>query len=110
MRSSRYNRRKFLSAVTASAAGAALINSNAGSLTANAPSDSSPFNPANKSEYFFTDGLTYLNTGTIGPCRRETVRESMRDWEELESFPVKFYGKSGAENLAEKTRTIAARF
>lgn len=63
-----------------------------------------------KSEYLFGDGLIYLNTGTIGPCRRETVRQSVKDWEELESFPVKFYGGWGAEALAEKTRTIAARF
>ena len=63
-----------------------------------------------KSEYLFADGLAYLNTGTLGPCRRDTIEEATRQWEELESFPVKFYGGFGAESLAEKTRTIAARF
>ena len=63
-----------------------------------------------KSEYLFTNGLTYLNTGTLGPCRRDTIEEATRIWEELESFPVKFYGNNGAESLAEKTRTIAAKF
>lgn len=61
-------------------------------------------------EYLFADDLTYLNTGTLGPCRRETIEASMRAWEELESLPVKFYGLFGAEELAEKTRMSAARF
>jgi len=67
-------------------------------------------NQFTNNEYLFAEGLTYLNTGTLGPCRRETLEASMKAWEELESFPVKFYGKFGAESLAEKTRTIAARF
>ncbi len=62
------------------------------------------------SEYLFTEGLTYLNTGTLGPCRRETIEETQKIWKELETFPVKFYGKWGAEELAEKTRITAARF
>jgi selenocysteine lyase/cysteine desulfurase len=66
--------------------------------------------PSPASEYLFADGLTYLNTGTIGPCRRETIETSMNAWKDLESMPVKFYGGMGAEALAEKTRTIAARF
>ena len=63
-----------------------------------------------KNEYLFADGITYLNTGTLGPCRRETIEASLKAWEELESLPVKFYGKFGAEEFAEKTRTLAARF
>jgi selenocysteine lyase/cysteine desulfurase len=63
-----------------------------------------------KGEYMLADGLTYLNTGTIGPCRRATVGETLKRWEELESMPVKFYGGNGAEPLAERTRQIAARF
>ena len=62
------------------------------------------------SEYLFTDGISYMNCGTIGPCRRETIDDSLKAWQELESQPVKFYGIQGAEALAEKTRTIAARF
>jgi len=52
--------------------------------------------PAAASDYLFADGLTYLNTGTLGPCRRETVQESTKTWEELESLPLKFYGGNGA--------------
>lgn len=63
-----------------------------------------------KTEYLLPKGLTYLNTGTLGPCRRETIEASMRAWEDLETMPVKFYGGHGAEALAEKTRTVAARF
>jgi selenocysteine lyase/cysteine desulfurase len=46
----------------------------------------------------------------LGPCRRETIEASLKSWEELESQPVKFYGIQGAEALAERTRTVAARF
>lgn len=110
MKSSKYNRRKFLGAITASAAGGVFVNSIFPLSTANAQTNSLLSGQGAKSEYLFADGLTYLNTGTLGPCRRDTVEESLKAWEELESLPVKFYGKSGAEALAEKTRTIAARF
>ena len=62
------------------------------------------------SEYLFAEGISYLNTGTIGPCRAETIDASMKAWQDLESMPVKFYGIQGAEELAERTRTVAARF
>lgn len=110
MTSSKHNRRKFLGGITASAAGAALINSISPFSAANAQSNSSLAGPDIKSEYLFANGLTYLNTGTLGPCRRDTIEEATRVWEELESMPVKFYGGFGAESLAEKTRIIAARF
>ncbi len=103
MNSNKYDRRKFLGAVTAGTAGGVLLNTMSPVSTANAHAKV-------KSGYLFADGLTYLNTGTLGPCRRETVEESMRMWKDLEALPVKFYGKFGAEELAEKTRTIAARF
>jgi selenocysteine lyase/cysteine desulfurase len=105
MKSIGYNRRRFLGAVTAGTAGGVFLNS-----PFYAASDALLSHPDSAADYFFADGLTYLNTGTLGPCRRETVQESTKMWEELESFPVKFYGISGAEGLAEKTRTIAARF
>jgi selenocysteine lyase/cysteine desulfurase len=101
-----FDRRKFLGTVTASAAGSVLL----GSLTDDARAESLILDPRSKSEYLFADGLTYLNTGTIGPCRRETVEESMRMWEELESLPTKVYPKIGSPELAEKTRATAARF
>ncbi len=70
-----------------------------------------PFLPGQtESDYLFSEGLTYLNTGTLGPCRRETIEAVLKMWQELESLPVKFYGKFGAEELAEKTRAIASKF
>jgi selenocysteine lyase/cysteine desulfurase len=64
-----------------------------------------------KGEYLLAEGLTYLNTGTLGPCRRATINETLKRWEDLESNPVSFYGKAlGAESLAEKTRSAAANF
>ncbi|HKP70584.1 MAG TPA: aminotransferase class V-fold PLP-dependent enzyme [Pyrinomonadaceae bacterium] len=95
------NRRTFLSAATAGATGGLLAKSVHGSTQ---------WSPSSPSEYLFADGLTYLNTGTIGPCRRETIDASLKAWQDLESMPVKFYGGFGAEALAEKTRTIAAKF
>jgi len=61
-------------------------------------------------EYLFANGVTYLNTGTLGPCRRETIEESLKKWEFLESLPTKFYGLMDAKPLAEKTRATAAKF
>lgn len=99
-----------MGAITASAAGGGLINAIAPFSAANAQTSSLLSGQKTKSEYLFANGLTYLNTGTLGPCRRDTIEEATRVWEELESLPVKFYGKFGAESLAEKTRTIAAGF
>ena len=107
---SKYNRRNFLGAISVSTAGGILINAIAPFSAANAQTNSLLSDQKSKSEYLFDEGLTYLNTGTLGPCRRETIEESKKTWEALESLPVKFYGKFGAEPLAEKTRTIAARF
>jgi selenocysteine lyase/cysteine desulfurase len=105
MTSSVHNRRTFISAITAGAAGGLLAKTVLPSSVANAASL-----PSSAGEYLIADGITYMNTGTIGPCRRETIDASMKAWDELESLPVKFYGIQGAEALAEKTRTVAARF
>jgi len=105
MTSSKHNRRTFLSAATVGAAGGLLAKTVFPSTVA---ADSATLFLSN--EYLFTDGITYLNTGTLGPCRRETIEASMKAWEVLESNPVKFYGNLGARELAEKTRTTAAKF
>ena len=109
MKPVKHNRRKFLGAVSASTAGGFFINA-ISPFSSNAQPNSFFTVPDLQNEYLFTEGLTYLNTGTLGPCRRETIEASKKAWEELESLPVKFYGKFGAEELAEKTRTTAARF
>src|SRR5215472_2163563 len=102
MKSKKYNRRKFLGTVTASAAGGILADAISPLSTANAQTNSflaqaSSLPSSQKtSEYLFADGLTYLNTGTLGPCRRDTVAEATTEWESLESLPVRFYGLFGA--------------
>ncbi len=102
------NRRKFLSSVSAGLAGGLLINT-ISPHKINAQEKLVMATPDN-GEYLFTPGMVYLNTGTLGPCRKDTIAESMNAWEQLESIPLKYYGRWGAESLAEKTRTTAARF
>jgi len=105
MRPGNHNRRKFLSSLSAGAAGGLLINTLT-PLSSSARSNS--FLPDN--EFLFEPGLVYLNSGTLGPCRKETIEATKKAWEELETLPLKFYGRWGAEELAEKTRRTAARF
>jgi len=110
MKSGNYNRRKFLTSISTGAAGGLFMNTVSPFSAVNAQTNSLLADQKTKDEYLFTDGLIYLNAGTLGPCRRDTLEATKKTWEELESLPVKFYGKFGAESLAEKTRTIAARF
>lgn len=97
MQSVEANRRRFLASLTSATAGGLWLSSPAAAAGA-------------KGEFLLAEGLTYLNTGTIGPCRRATLNETLKRWEDLESNPVSFYGKFGAESLAEKTRSVAASF
>ena len=83
---SKYNRRNFLGAISVSTAGGILINAITPFSAANAQTNSLFSDQKSKSEYLFDEGLTYLNTGTLGPCRRDTVEESKKVWEELESL------------------------
>jgi selenocysteine lyase/cysteine desulfurase len=99
------NRRAFLSTIAAGAAGGFLTKAVSPSTAANAAALPSP-----ASEFLITNGVTYLNTGALGPCRRETIEESMKAWEILQTQPTKFYGLMDAKPLAEKTRTTAAKF
>lgn len=109
MQSDDLSRKKFLITLGSAAAGGALLNSFFPLASANAQG-SMLFKKKPQSDYFFTEGLTYLNTGTLGPCRRETVEEVLDFWQELETLPMKYYGRFGAEELAEKTRDTAAKF
>ena len=63
-----------------------------------------------RSEFLLGAGLAYLNTGTIGPCRRATLETTQRAWETLESNPVAHYGRYAGEALIDETRTAASRF
>ena len=101
MQPDKHNRRKFLKTLGAGAAAGLLMDPPASGFS------NTNILAAAESEYLFGEGITYLNTGTLGPCRRETIEASMKAWDDLETLPVKFYGKFGAEELAEKTRTTA---
>lgn len=109
MKSDKYNRKQFFATIGSATAGGILLNTIFPFASIQAQVNSFSSGQAGN-EYLFANGLTYLNTGTLGPCRRDTIEESLKMWEELESLPVKFYGKFGAESLAEKTRGIAAGF
>lgn len=106
MKPNQYNRKKFFQSLGLATAGTLFANMIPFSA---ASADPFYYDPSND-EYLFSKGLTYMNSGTLGPCRKETIDESMNMWKQLESFPVKFYGKFGAEAWAEKTRSIAAGF
>src|ERR1044071_3861769 len=109
MNPNKINRKKFFSTIGSAGAGGFLLNSIFPFSSAQAETNSFSTGQPD-GEYLLEEGLIYMNTGTLGPCRRETVEESLKFWKELESFPVKFYGGFGAESLAEKTRQTAARF
>ena len=65
---------------------------------------------AAQGDFLMTDGLTYLNTGTIGPSRRATIDATQRAWEMLEANPIAHYGQRVGAPMLEDTRTVAAKF
>lgn len=57
-------------------------------------------------EYMLEPGLTYLNTGSLGPTPRSILDAVMRAWTDLEMNPVnKAYGGT-THALADKTREL----
>ena len=103
MKTDKYNRKKFFKQFGSVTAASVLVNMLPFSSAHAEPHLSFSGDPGD--DYLFSEGLTYLNTGTLGPCRNETIKESIEYWKQLESFPVQFYGGFGAEALAEKTGT-----
>lgn len=99
MRHSSADRRQFLQTLAGGAA-ASLVPTAAPLTTPSAA----------EREFLLTEGLTYLNTGTIGPCRRATLEATQRAWTTLEANPVAHYGRFAGEALIEDTRTVAAKF
>ena len=61
-------------------------------------------------EFLLADGLTYLNTGTIGPSRRATIDATKRAWEALEANPIAHYGQQVGAPMIDDTRNVAAKF
>jgi selenocysteine lyase/cysteine desulfurase len=47
--------------------------------------------PAPASDYYLDSNVTYLNTGTLGPCPRFVVENATRDWQILETMPANEY-------------------
>ena len=110
MNAGNVSRKQFLQIASAGMAGAVFLDALAFPSSLNAQMlRGHPAKPG-KNGYFFPNGLIYLNTGTLGPCRQNTIEASVQSWQSLESLPVQFYGKFGAEALAEKTRMVAAAF
>jgi selenocysteine lyase/cysteine desulfurase len=93
------DRRQFLHALAGSAAATLLP----------------PLAPANAAaaaerEFLLTEGLSYLNTGTIGPTRRATMEATQHAWVALEANPIAHYGQLAGLPMKEDTRTVAATF
>jgi selenocysteine lyase/cysteine desulfurase len=65
---------------------------------------------ASRGDFLLADGLTYLNTGTIGPSRRATVDATQRAWEALEANPTAHYGQRVGAPMLDDTRAVAAKF
>jgi selenocysteine lyase/cysteine desulfurase len=65
---------------------------------------------ATETGFLLSPGLAYLNTGTIGPCRRATIEATQTAWEALEANPVAHYGRDAGASLIEDTRAVAAEF
>ena len=82
----------------------------AGGATAGLLPTFAPLAAAAEREFLLTDGLTYLNTGTIGPSRRATIDATQRAWAALEANPVAHYGQLAGRSMREDTRTVAAKF
>ena len=99
MRPLRGDRRRFLHTV----AGGAVVGLLPGGVAAPAAAKA-------EREFLLDPGLAYLNTGTIGPCRRATLEATQRAWATLEANPIAHYGRYKGEALIEDTRTVAARF
>jgi selenocysteine lyase/cysteine desulfurase len=103
MRPSSAERRQFLQAIAGGAAAGLL------------PTFGRPTAPAlttapAEGEFLLTDGLTYLNTGTIGPSRRATIDATQRAWVALEANPIAHYGQLAGQAIREDTRAVAATF
>ena len=90
MRPSSADRRQFLHTLAGGAA--ASLVPNAVPVTASETAER---------EFHLAEGLTYLNTGTIGPCRRATLEATQRAWATLETNPVAHYGRFAGEALLE---------
>lgn len=63
---------------------------------------------AEVSEWMLEPGLTYLNTGSLGPTPRSVLNEVLKAWTDLELNPVNKAYNGTTYILAEKTREAVA--
>jgi selenocysteine lyase/cysteine desulfurase len=81
-----------------------------GSVTASAQVPSAS-HPVPNSEYLLAPGLTYLNTGSLGPTPRTVLERTLQAWYELESNPVgMMWGHGAVIDETDKVRALAAQF
>ncbi len=99
-------RRAFVSSV-----GAALVGTQLPGFTrAVEPREDVPRGLApHSSDFLFDPGLTYLQTGSLGPSPRPVIDATMKAWRELERNPV-VYGYGAHEKALDDVRAKAAAF
>ena len=81
-------------------------------LTTLAAAAGKPLNalPAPHSDFYFRPGVTYLNTGTLGPCPRAVVQNATRDWELLESDPAdEYFGMFTKDPFTQRQEAVRAQ-
>ena len=61
------------------------------------------------SDFMFAPGLTYLQTGSLGPTPRPVMERTIAAWHELELDPV-YYGYGPQEKAMDMVREKAAAF
>ncbi len=62
-------------------------------------------------EYMFAPGLTYLNTGSLGPTPRSVLEATLKAWHELETNPVGMtYNDGSVHKLTDTVREKLAKF
>lgn len=63
----------------------------------------------NASDFLFSPGLVYLQTGSLGPTPRPVMESTIAFWKELETNPL-YYGYGPHEHALDDVRTRAAAF
>ena len=62
-------------------------------------------------EYMFARGMTYLNTGSLGPTPRSVLEATLKAWHELESNPVGMtYNDGAVHKLTDLVREKLGKF
>jgi selenocysteine lyase/cysteine desulfurase len=105
MRIAAHTRRGFLGTIGAALAARAGIATGAG--------DPAPalVPQASSGEYGLAPGLTYLNTGSLGPTSRDVLEATLEAWRQIESNPVQMaYGNGAVHVATDRVREAAARF